>query len=70
MEDEIVDRLRYHVAAAYTDGRPLRRDEHLRAALELLEDETAAGNPLAQCDRCGKLGLPERVRHPDKHNCV
>lgn len=59
------DRARMHVAQALTRAVHPETIRHLQAALDELD---GAPPDLAECPRCGRLGLAERV-HGAGHDC-
>jgi hypothetical protein len=55
-----LDRVRMHLAQAYTRSRDPAVDRHLSAALAELDGEPA-DDLLVECLHCGRVGLPEQV---------
>jgi hypothetical protein len=59
-----LDRVRMHLAQAYTRSRDPTVDRHLSAALRELDGEPIEGQ-LVECLHCGRLGLPEQIADCD-----
>jgi hypothetical protein len=58
------ERLEMHLAQALTRAQSPDVQRHLEAALE--ECRQLPPTPLVECPLCGRVGLPERIRH---HRC-
>lgn len=61
------DTIRMHAAQGLTRAVHPEAKRHFRAILAELDAEPLPSQ-LAQCDRCGKVGLPERIGA--EHDCA
>jgi hypothetical protein len=59
MAETARERLRMHLAHAYTRADDDDAREHIRAAMEACDE--LSPTPLAECPVCGVVGLPERI---------